>query len=154
MKYFIIASILIIITLVTVIIYLCLTKKKSIPFQVNVPSSPIHYQIKNHRDNVPEFRGPPIKRYKPGRTQQMGVLIGQNEEILPLYGKESRLHRDRYNYYTTTGGENLYPVPVIYKNRDCMDDIGCNELHDTEQVKVLGKNNNYTVNIYKNIGIF
>ena len=43
-----------------------------------------------------EFRAPPIKEYKPQRVQQMGVLLGENNETLPLYGKEVRGRRDRY----------------------------------------------------------
>ena len=46
----------------------------------------------------PEFRGPPIKQYKPGYMQQMGILVGADGETLPLYGKEVRGRRDRYHY--------------------------------------------------------
>ena len=38
----------------------------------------------------PEFRQPPVKKYKPGHVQQMGVLLGEDGETLPLYGKEVR----------------------------------------------------------------
>ena len=76
-----------------------------------------------------EFRKPPIKEYKPGYVQQMGLLVGPDEETLPLYGKEVRGRRDQYHYYTTTPGEQIYPLPVTLNNRDCMDDIGCQELY-------------------------
>ena len=59
-----------------------------------------------------EFRAPPIKEYKPARVQQMGVLLGENNETLPLYGKEVRGRRDRYHYYTVTPGEQMYSLPV------------------------------------------
>ena len=87
----------------------------------------------------PEFRGPPIKRYKPGHMQQMGILVNEGGETLPLYGKEVRGRRDRYHYYTTTGGENLYPIPVSHDGRDCIDDIGCQELYGNEAVNMTGK---------------
>ena len=45
-----------------------------------------------------EYRDPPIKEYKPGYVQQMGVLVGPDDETLPLYGKEVRGRRDRYHY--------------------------------------------------------
>ena len=33
----------------------------------------------------PEYRGPPIKKYKPGHMQQMGILTGSGEVTMPLY---------------------------------------------------------------------
>jgi len=102
----------------------------------------------------PEFRGPPIKQYKPGYMQQMGILVGADGETLPLYGKEVRGRRDRYHYYTTTGGENLYPIPVTHNARDCMEDIGCEELYGNEIVTVLGKTGSFTVNMYRTDDFF
>jgi hypothetical protein len=102
----------------------------------------------------PEFRGPPIKQYKPGYMQQMGILVGAEGETLPLYGKEVRGRRDRYHYYTTTGGENLYPIPVTHNARDCMEDIGCEELYGNEIVTVLGKTGSFTVNMYRTDDFF
>ena len=105
------------------------------------------------RRRSPEFREPPIKQYKPGYMQQMGILVGQGE-TLPLYGKEVKGRRDRYHYYTTTGGENLYPVPVSHNARDCMEDIGCEELYGNEAVSVTGKTDSYSVNMYRTDDFF
>ena len=102
----------------------------------------------------PEFRGPPIKQYKPGRMQQMGILVGGDGETLPLYGKEVRGRRDRYHYYTTTGGENLYPIPVSHDGRDCIDDIGCQELYGNESVSVTGKTGSFDVKMYRTDDFF
>jgi hypothetical protein len=102
----------------------------------------------------PEFRGPPIKQYKPGRMQQMGVLVSEGGETLPLYGKEVRGRRDRYHYYTTTGGENLYPIPVTHDGRDCVDDIGCQELYGNESVSVTGKTDSFDVKMYRTDDFF
>lgn len=102
----------------------------------------------------PEFRGPPIKRYKPGHMQQMGILVNESGETLPLYGKEVRGRRDRYHYYTTTGGENLYPIPVSHDGRDCIDDIGCQELYGNEAVNVTGKTGSFQVNMYRTDDFF
>jgi len=103
---------------------------------------------------APEFRGPPIKQYKPGRMQQMGILVSGEGETLPLYGKEVRGRRDRYHYYTTTGGENLYPIPVSHDGRDCVDDIGCQELYGNEAVSVTGKNDSFDVKMYRTDDFF
>jgi hypothetical protein len=102
----------------------------------------------------PEFRGPPIKQYKPGHMQQMGILVGGDGETLPLYGKEVRGRRDRYHYYTTTGGENLYPIPVSHDDRDCIDDIGCQELYGNESVSVTGKTGSFDVKMYRTDDFF
>ena len=102
----------------------------------------------------PEFRGPPIKQYKHGRMQQMGVLVSEGGETLPLYGKEVRGRRDRYHYYTTTGGENLYPIPVTHDGRDCVDDIGCQELYGNESVAVTGKTDSFDVKMYRTDDFF
>lgn len=102
----------------------------------------------------PEFRGPPIKKYKPGHMQQMGLIVGQNEETLPLYGKEVRGRRDRYHYYTTTPGEQMYPIPVTLDGRDCMDDIGCQELYGNETVSVFGNAGSFAVKMYRTDDFF
>jgi hypothetical protein len=102
----------------------------------------------------PEFRGPPIKKYKPGYMQQMGLIVGPGEETLPLYGKEVRGRRDRYHYYTTTPGEQVYPIPVSLDGRDCMDDIGCQELYGNETVSVFGKTGSFVVKMYRTDDFF
>ena len=101
-----------------------------------------------------EFRKPPIKEYKPGYVQQMCLLVGPDEETLPLYGKEVRGRRDQYHYYTTTPGEQIYPLPVTLNNRDCMDDIGCQELYGNESVSVLGKTGSFQTKLYRTDDFF
>jgi hypothetical protein len=118
-----------------------------VPVPVQVP-----VQVETARE--PEFRGPPIKRYKPGYMQQMGLVVGPNEETLPLYGKEVRGRRDRYHYYTTTPGEQVYPVPVSVDGRECTDDIGCQELYGNETVSVLGKTGSFTAKMYRTDDFF
>ena len=95
-----------------------------------------------------EFRQPPIRTWKPGHFHQMGLLTNEAGETLPLYGKEVNGRRDRYNFYTTTGSENLYSIPIGIKDRDCMDEVGCQELHGSESVDVMGKGS-FNVNMYR-----
>jgi hypothetical protein len=115
------------------------------PYAVEVP-------VEVHRE--PEFRKPPVKEYKPGYVQQMGVLLGEDGETLPLYGKEVRGRRDRYHYYTSTPGQQIYSIPVSYDNRDCMDDMGCQELYGQEKVSVLGKTTPYEAKLYRTENFF
>jgi hypothetical protein len=129
---------------------------KLVEVPVEVPMMPVPPRLmeRQERPHSREFRQAPIKQYKPGHMQQMGVLIGDGDETLPLYGKEVRGRRDRYNYYTTTGGENLYPLPVSHDSRDCMEDIGCQELYGNEAVSVTGKTGSFNVNMYRTDDFF
>ncbi len=100
-----------------------------------------------------EFRNAPIKRYKPGYTQQVGVLIG-DDETLPIYSREVRGRRDRYHYYTVTPGNQQYSLPITIGDRDCMDDIGCQELYGNESVSVLGEDGQFSAKIYRTDNFF
>ena len=120
-------------------------KQVPVPVPVEVP-----VQIPVER----EFRKPPIKEYKPGYVQQMGVLVGPDEETLPLYGKEVGGRRDQYHYYTTTPGDQVYPLPVTINDRDCMDDIGCQELYGNETVSVLGQTGSFQAKLYRTDNFF
>jgi hypothetical protein len=124
-----------------------------VPVEVAVPVPVRAAPTRRAQVREPEFRGPPIKQYKPGHMQQMG-LITNGEETLPLYGKEVRGRRDRYSYYTTTGGDNIYPVSVSHNARDCMEGIGCQELDGNETVTVMGKTGSFTVNMYRTDDFF
>ena len=99
-------------------------------------------------ERSPEFRQPPLKQWRPKQYQQMG-LLSNGAETLPLYGKESATHRDRFFYYTTTPGEQIFPLPIEHSGRDCMDDIGCPEFYGNENVSVTDREGAYTTKIYR-----
>ena len=128
-----------------IMIYMLVRNPKivEVPVKVPVPTP-----------TVPEYRGPPIKKYKPGRFQQMGILTNEAGETLPLYGREVRGRRDRYHYHTTTQGEQIYPIPISINGRECTEDIGCPELFDGEQATVFGKEGVYTVKMYRTDNFF
>jgi hypothetical protein len=72
----------------------------------------------------------------PESFQSVGV-INVDEKILPLYGRRTAGGGgDRWNYYTRTDTYNPVPIPVRFKKRDCMDDVGCQEVMSGEEVKV------------------
>jgi len=145
-------SIATVIIFILIGVIMCLVTKKQ---QVEVPVEiPKFYPVEIPVNTEPEFRPPPIKEYKPGHVQQMGILLGEDGETLPLYGKEVRGRRDRYHYYTSTPGQQIYSIPVSYDNRDCMDDIGCQELYGQEKVSVLGKGTPYEAKLYRTENFF
>jgi hypothetical protein len=100
------------------------------------------------KETIPEYRQPPYKQYKPPNYQQMGLLTNEEDgSVIPLYGRESFGYRDRYNYYTTTTGNQVYSLPLTYQDRDCTEDIGCQEFYGNEVVNVLGKD--YKTKMYR-----
>lgn len=136
----------VILILVGVVVYLMTNKPPVVKVPVEVPKPyPVEVPVRME----PEFRPPPVKEYKPGHIQQMGILLGEDGETLPLYGKEVRGRRDRYHYYTATPGQQIYSIPVSYGDRDCMDDMGCQELYGQEKVTVLGKATPYEAKLYR-----
>jgi hypothetical protein len=99
---------------------------------------------------TPEFRGPPLREYKPATFQQVGLLMNEGaSETYPIYGKPSYAYRDRWNYYTTTQGEQMYPLPISNGDRDCTEDIGCQELYGNEDLSILGKEGTFKSKIYR-----
>lgn len=86
----------------------------------------------------------------PEQFQQIGVLAAPggtatsatpNRTLLPLFGRKVAIGRDRFNYYTRSDGINPLQVPVSFKNRNCEDDNGCDEISngDTVGVPLLGQ---------------
>lgn len=84
--------------------------------------------------------------------QQLGILKsmdGSEPIALPLFGRRLPNRPDRWEYYTATDKQNMLRVPIEYESRDCLEEVGCNELYkgDTVVVPVYGKN--YEVQLYK-----
>jgi hypothetical protein len=97
-----------------------------------------------------------------GDYQQLGILSknaindgegtpGNNTDsvVLPLYGKPTYRGSNKWLYYTET--DKLHPVkiPVTYKNKDCTDDYGCDEIYDGDDVVIPSYNGDFKVKIYK-----
>ena len=143
-----------IVVLVVLIVYLLynpviINNKEQVQVPVQVPVQfPVRVPVEA------EYRNPPIKQYKPGYVQQMGILTGTDDETLPLYGKEVRGRRDRYHYYTVTPGDQKYPLPITHNARDCMEDIGCQEFYGNESVSVLGQTGSFQAKMYRTDNFF
>jgi hypothetical protein len=76
----------------------------------------------------------------PESFQSVGA-INVEDKILPLYGRRTAGSGDRWNYYTRTDTYNPIPVPIKFQKRDCMDDVGCQEILSGDNVKldIMGK---------------
>jgi len=85
----------------------------------------------------------------------MGVLIaesapGAEPTILPLIGKPAETHRDRWKYYTATDRYHMMRLPVNYQEKNCQEDVGCQEIYDGDTVAIPAyKDKVFTAQIYK-----
>jgi hypothetical protein len=84
----------------------------------------------------------------PESFQSVG-MIQVDGQMLPLYGRRTTGSSDRWNYYTRTDTYNPIPIPIGHKKRDCMDDVGCNELMSGEQVRLEGADKSGKVTLYR-----
>lgn len=150
MEGIIIINILLVITIIGCICIIAAVARRS-QQQVQVP---IHVPVMVPPPPAPriqpEYRPPPTKTWKAADYQQMGLLTSVDGTIRPLYGRESKTHRDRYFYYTTTPGDQIYPIPITHRDRDCTEDIGCPEFYGNENVSVFGMSDEYKVKLYPN----
>ncbi len=71
----------------------------------------------------------------PESFQTVG-LINVDGAVWPLYGRRTMGSSDRWNYYTRTDTFNPVPIPVRFQKRDCMGDIGCQEILSGDDIKI------------------
>jgi hypothetical protein len=84
----------------------------------------------------------------PESFQSVGV-VRVEDKILPLYGRRTTGGSDRWNYYTRTDTYNPVPIPINFQRRQCMDDVGCQEILSGDEVKVDVMNKSGKTSIYK-----
>jgi hypothetical protein len=84
----------------------------------------------------------------PESFQSIGI-IKAGEQILPLYGRRTAGSNNRWNYYTRTDTFNPVPIPLRYQRRNCMDDVGCQEMMSGENIHVDALNKEGQVEIYR-----
>ena len=84
--------------------------------------------------------------------RQIGILtrIGSKETILPLLGRPLITNRDKWNFYTLSETNNLLKLQVFHKGKNCMSQIGCNDLYTGDTVKIDGYNDSFKVTTYEN----
>jgi len=87
----------------------------------------------------------------PPSFQSIGI-INAGDQILPLYGRRTTGSSDRWNYYTRTDTYNPVPIPISFQRRDCMDDVGCQEIMSGENIKIDALQKEGKTNIYRTDG--
>lgn len=134
---------------VMIVLLLILIMALMRPQEIIVQAPIVPNQVFTAPVREPEFRGPPIREYKPSTYKQVGLMMGEGEDMYPIYGRPSYAYNNRWNYYTTTKGDQVYPLPISNGNRDCTEDIGCDELYGNENLSILGKSGTYKTTIYR-----
>jgi len=98
----------------------------------------------------PEY---PVQKVPQG-YQQVGVLVSQDSAedkpiIMPLFGRKM-YSKDRWEYYTASDEYHMWRIPVSINNRDCQDDVGCDEIYNGDNVTVPDYANKvFAARIYK-----
>jgi hypothetical protein len=94
---------------------------------------------------------PPLRQKTSAFTQQ-GILKSKNGDhtILPLMGRCLHRSRDSWLYYTYKDGSNLIKLPILYNNKNCTGEYGCDRLTSSDVVYVEGYDNVFEVSIYDN----
>lgn len=79
-------------------------------------------------------------------------VVNVDGDPWPVYGRRTGGSSDRWNYYTRNNTYNPVPLPIRSQRRDCMDQVGCQEIFSGDQIEigVLGKSGK--VNIYQSDG--
>lgn len=110
--------------------------ERSYPFMMNRNKVPINI----------ETRG------KSMEYQQIGFIHSEGDDdnkiIYPLYGKQLWRGSSKWSYYTGTDKMHQIKLPIVSKNKQCMDENGCDELYDNDSINVPPFNNNFKVQIY------
>jgi hypothetical protein len=102
------------------------------------PPTPINVSNNNIAPVYISTRGPL------GEPQQVGILYkinGDDNDVLPLFGRRKYPNDSIYDYYTIMGNFGV-KVPIITKNKK--DELGTNDI-----VFIKGRRDPYTVTIYK-----
>jgi hypothetical protein len=97
------------------------------------------------------------QQYRDDEYSQIGVLSSDaisadlpQPLILPLFGKQMRTRRERWMYYAAAEKQPLWKVPVTKSGRNCVDDVGCEEIFDGDEVSVpIYKGVRFTATVYK-----
>lgn len=81
--------------------------------------------------------------------QQVGILTGEGEKIMPLFGEETYPGSNMWRYYTNTDQYQSVKLGVRKGSWDCMDERGCKELYNGDSVDIQGKSGSFNVEMYK-----
>lgn len=110
-------------------------EQMSTPEPEKVNKEQVKEEVKEEKENIEEGF--------------VNYMSDNNKKILPLFGQETYQGSNKWNYYTMNDSGFGVKLPISYKNRDCQDEYGCQEIYDGDTVKISGLNGVYKAQIYK-----
>ena len=94
-------------------------------------------------------RGLPINirtRGEPSEYQNIGILNGSDtNDVKPLYGRRVFRGSNLWNYYTLLNNHIQVKLPIT-KSNNCLDERGCSEIMNGDNIDVNGVS--YTATLY------
>ena len=91
-------------------------------------------------------------RGEPPEYQQVGILTGEGDEnIKPLYGRQTYRGSNQWNYFTSLDSHLATKIPVFMDGEDCTDERGCKELNKGDTINMGDTENQYKASIYGTI---
>ena len=93
-----------------------------------------------------------IETQKVEEYQNIGYLFNsQNRKhILPLFGRRVHSRSSHWNYFTKSSNHSYsIKIPLTYKNRQCDDEYGCEELYDGDEVFLDEYDTLFKVKLYE-----
>ena len=120
-----------------------------------------NYNQNSNKDNLRYKRindplYPPRKSYQPinihtrgeSNTYQQVGFLHNNSNKLPVYGKQTYPGSNKYNYYTNSDDYHSIKLPILKNNKDCTDDMGCDELQNNDNITVTSYNDSFEFTSY------
>lgn len=127
---------------------------KSAAAPAQAPTPIVIVKADTSNPNIPPHFPQDQPRYNSSTYQQVGLLTSEEADkepiVLPLFGRKIPNRSDRWQYYTATDKNNMMRIPLSYQNRDCEEDVGCNEIYTGDQLQVsIYQGRNFTATVYK-----
>jgi len=83
---------------------------------------------------------------------QVGILTKNRNDkniILPLMGRILMHGRNTWQYYCMSEQNNATRLPVSFNGKSCMNEYGCDELNNGDNVYIQGYNDTFDVTLYE-----
>jgi hypothetical protein len=143
-----------IVILFVLLAFLWKPKTPPTPTQSQAPTPIVIVKADTSNPNIPPHFPQDQPRYNSSTYQQVGVLTSEEADkepiVLPLFGRKISNRSDRWQYYTATDKNNMMRIPLSYQNRDCEEDVGCNEIYTGDQLQVsIYQGRNFTATVYR-----
>ena len=82
----------------------------------------------------------------PDEYQAVGFVTDiESKDIQQLYGRKTYPNADMWNYYVLSDDYHQIPIPLKYREKDCTDLRGCQELYTNDEINLNGNENDVTM---------